>query len=99
MTRNIGDLPACTSLGELPAGTRATLCDHSGAHALPARLADLGLVPGTPLSVLRAAPFGGPIEIELRGYRMVLRRSDITAVCAFPEATKPESADPERALR
>lgn len=73
--------PACSSLDELRPGTRARICDHAGARPVRPRLADLGLVPGTPVEVLRRAPFGGPIEIELRGYRLVLRCGEAAGIC------------------
>lgn len=38
------------------------------------RLLDLGLVPGTKVLLVRFAPFGGPIEIEVRGSRLVIGR-------------------------
>ena len=93
MTRNVGHLATCATLGEIPPGTHATLCDHPAGEPLPVRLADLGLVPGTPLRVRRAAPLGGPIEIELRGYRLVLRRADIAGICAVP-LRPTDGADP-----
>ena len=71
----------CAPLSDLEVGARGHLCDHAGAEPLKPRLADLGLVPGTRLEVLRRAPFGGPIEVALRGYRLVLRRGEAAAVC------------------
>lgn len=52
---------------------------------LPARMLDLGFVPGTPLRVVRRAPFGDPIEVEIRGYRICLRHGDVRDVCVIPE--------------
>lgn len=40
------------------------------------RLLDLGLTPGTPIKVIREAPLGDPIEIEVKGYSLALRRKD-----------------------
>ena len=40
------------------------------------RLLDLGFVPGTGVQVVRRAPLGDPVEYELRGYRVCLRRSE-----------------------
>ena len=40
------------------------------------KLMELGIGPGEPITFLRAAPLGGPIEIELMGYRLCIRRSD-----------------------
>ncbi len=61
------------------------MCDHATPRPLPARLADLGFVAGTPLEVVRAAPLGNPVEIELRGYRVCLRREELLGVCVTPE--------------
>jgi ferrous iron transport protein A len=71
----------CGPLSDLRVGARGRLCDHPGAGPVKPRLADLGLVPGTPLEVLRRAPLGGPIEVELRGYRLVLRRAEAACLC------------------
>jgi Fe2+ transport system protein FeoA len=43
--------------------------------ALP-RLREMGLVPGTRLTLVRRAPLGDPIEISLRGSLLSLRRSE-----------------------
>lgn len=40
------------------------------------RLFEMGLVPGTVVRVTRRAPLGGPLEVAVRGTRLVLRRAD-----------------------
>lgn len=40
------------------------------------KLMELGFGPGEPVTFLRAAPLGGPIEIELMGYRLCIRRAE-----------------------
>ena len=45
----------------------------TGFHA-KRRLEDMGLTPGTRIRVLRVAPFGGPIEILVRGSRLAIGR-------------------------
>jgi ferrous iron transport protein A len=37
---------------------------------------DLGLIRGTTVEVIRAAPLGDPIEIRLRGFMLTLRRAE-----------------------
>ncbi len=44
------------------------------------RLLEMGLTKGTAVSVIRVAPMGDPIEIQLRGYRLSLRRSEAESV-------------------
>lgn len=38
------------------------------------RLMDMGLTPGTPIIVVKSAPFHGPIEVLIRGSRLALGR-------------------------
>jgi len=40
------------------------------------RFQEMGLTPGTLFRVLKVAPLGDPIEIELRGFRLVLRKGE-----------------------
>lgn len=40
------------------------------------RLQEMGLVVGTEFEVIKVAPFGDPVEIQLRGYRLCLRRNE-----------------------
>lgn len=42
------------------------------------RLCEMGLVPGTVVRVTRRAPWGDPLEIAVRGTRLVLRAADAT---------------------
>ena len=77
--------PDCRSLSGLPPGVQARLCHHSE-HPVPPRLRDLGFVPDTPLRVVRVAPLGDPIEVEIRGYRVCLRRADVASLCVRPVA-------------
>jgi Fe2+ transport system protein FeoA len=76
------DKNGCVALSQLPVGSRARLCDHEEIESLSERLQDLGLVPGTAVEVIRRAPLGDPLEVELRGYRLCLRRSEADGVCA-----------------
>ncbi len=57
------------ALTELAPGARCSVV--SVPHG---RLLDLGLVPGTKLSFVRSAPFGGPIEISVRGSALAIGR-------------------------
>ena len=44
--------------------------------AVKHRLTDMGLTPGTEIMVRKVAPFGDPIEVNLRGYELSLRKED-----------------------
>ena len=64
-------------LVDLAPGAEVRLAPPSAGGTIPRRLLDLGFVPGTALRIVRRAPFGDPIEIELRGYRICLRNADL----------------------
>lgn len=38
------------------------------------RLLDMGIVPQTPIKLIKQAPLGDPIEIEVRGYNLSIRK-------------------------
>lgn len=38
------------------------------------RLTDLGLTPGTPIKVVKSAPFNGPLEVSVRGSTLAIGR-------------------------
>lgn len=62
------------------------VCAHPEAEPIPRRLLDLGFVPGTPVLVVRRAPLGDPLELELRGYRLCVRRTEAERICTRPLA-------------
>jgi len=45
-----------------------------GGWGFKRRLMDMGLTPGTRVTVVKSAPFHGPLEISVRGYRLALGR-------------------------
>ena len=63
-------------LTHLKPGTSGVIERLEGEDTFQKRLADLGLVPGTTILFIRKAPFGDPIEIEVRGYLLALRGKD-----------------------
>ena len=48
------------------------------------RLREMGLLPGTRITLVRAAPLGDPLEIKLRGYHLTLRRTEAEHVLVDP---------------
>lgn len=63
-------------LSELKSGEKGKITDIDENCPIRERMWDMGLVKGTEVTLLRSAPFRGPIEIILRGYHLVLRRED-----------------------
>ncbi|HDQ25619.1 MAG TPA: ferrous iron transport protein A [bacterium] len=67
-------------LAELQRGDKAvvTSVDSSGETGM--RLIDMGLVAGAHLKFLRKAPLGDPIEIQIRGFLLALRKEEAARI-------------------
>ena len=74
------------SLSSLSPGQTARVLRVAGQPAARQRLQEMGLVRGTTVQFVRAAPLGDPIEIRLRGYHLSLRRQEAEAVIVEGEA-------------
>lgn len=71
-------------LAELKAGARAVVRHVSGEPELLRRLMELGFVPGTPITLVRRAPMGDPIELRLRGTHFSIRTSEANRIDVDP---------------
>lgn len=58
----------------------ATIVSVGGARGFRRRLMEMGLVPGTNVRVVNVAPFGDPLEIELRTARLSIRRAEAAEI-------------------
>lgn len=65
-----------TELGTLQKGMSATLVEAPSNTPEACRLQEMGLTVGTSFKVVKVAPLGDPIELDLRGYRLCLRRKE-----------------------
>ncbi|MCP5529104.1 MAG: ferrous iron transport protein A [Opitutaceae bacterium] len=75
-----------TKLSDLAIGTAAVVRELSSQGSAVMRLREMGLLVGTPLTLVRAAPLGDPLEIKVRGYRLTLRKSEAEHVLVEPTA-------------
>ncbi len=48
----------------------------SGEGPVRRRIMDMGITRGTEITVRKVAPLGDPIEVNVRGYELSLRRDD-----------------------
>jgi Fe2+ transport system protein FeoA len=67
-------------LSQLPPGARAVIGGVCGEGVLRRRLLEMGFVSGTPVRVVRMAPLADPIEVELHGYHLSIRRADAATI-------------------
>ncbi len=59
---------------DLKPGQKAIITLVRGNRKVTQRLADLGLTPETSISILKSAPFNGPIEVAVRGSKLAIGR-------------------------
>ncbi len=69
-----------TTLAELRPGQEATIRGIGGEAVMAQRMLELGLIEGSPVKVVRFAPAGDPMEVEVMGYTLSLRKSEAAAV-------------------
>jgi Fe2+ transport system protein FeoA len=67
-------------LAEVSVGQRGQVTGILGTDEISLRLLEMGLTPGAEFSLLGVAPLGDPMEIEIRGYRLSLRKSEAARV-------------------
>jgi ferrous iron transport protein A len=72
------------SLSSLAEGTKGIVAEIRIPVEHRARLLEMGLLVGTPIELIRFAPFGDPIEIKVRGYHLSLRRHEAEMVMIRP---------------
>lgn len=68
------------TLEELSTGrdARVLAVERRGPTAL--RLMEMGLVPGALVCIRKRAPFGGPMEVNVSGYRLSIRNAEASAL-------------------
>jgi len=64
------------TLNDLKIGQSGIIPAVGGEGALRLRLLDMGLIPKTRVRVQKVAPMGDPIQIQIRGYELTIRRED-----------------------
>lgn len=77
------------TLGELSPGQSGHIYDVSTADKrVRRRIVDMGITPGTEVTIIKVAPMGDPIEIALRGYSLSLRRDDALQISLMREGER-----------
>ena len=67
-------------LSELAPGKLALIEHVHGEDELAGRLLEMGLIEGNEIKLLRKAPLGDPLELEVCGYRVSLRKTEAARV-------------------
>ena len=64
------------TLRDLKVGETGVIAKNGTSGALKQRFMDMGITKGTEVKVIKVAPLGDPIELEIRGYNLSVRKSD-----------------------
>lgn len=64
------------TLKDVPVGGNATVVKLHGEGATKRRIMDMGLTRGTEIHVRKVAPLGDPMELNVRGYELSVRKAD-----------------------
>ncbi len=75
------------TLKELAIGKTAVVKSVGGEGALRQHFLDMGVIPGAEVTVVKLAPMGDPIELNIHGYELTLRLADAAQICVEPVAT------------
>ena len=68
------------TLREIKVGQATTVVKLHGEGAVRRRIMDMGITKGVEIFVRKVAPLGDPIEINVRGYELSLRKADAEMV-------------------
>lgn len=69
-----------TTLRDVKIGQIVKVVKLEGEGAIKRRIMDMGITKGVEIYVRKVAPFGDPIEVNLRGYELSLRKDDAEMV-------------------
>ena len=73
-------IAATTTLTSLLPGDSARVISIRDNGRISRRLMEMGVIPGVTLKIVKAAPFGDPIEVRVRGYSLAMRKSEADTI-------------------
>jgi Fe2+ transport system protein FeoA len=72
------------SLTQVANGTKCVIVAIELSSESRERLFELGLLVGTTIEIVRYAPLGDPVEVKVRGYRLMIPRNDAERIFVVP---------------
>lgn len=73
------------TIDDLNIGQQGVIKTVGGEGQLRLRFLDMGLIPGTLVRLQKVAPMGDPIQIQVRGYELTIRREDARKIALQEE--------------
>ncbi|WP_050699318.1 FeoA family protein [Anaeromassilibacillus senegalensis] len=64
------------TLKDIKCGQTVSVTRLNGAGPLKRRIMDMGITKGTQILVRKVAPLGDPVEVNVRGYELSIRKSE-----------------------
>jgi ferrous iron transport protein A len=80
-------------LPQVPLRVPCTIRRIEGSRAVRRRLLELGLTPGTVISVVGVSPLGDPLELSLRGGRLSVRKKEALGIEVEAHASARERSE------
>ena len=80
-------------LNALKPGRSAVIEAVGGEGALRQHFLDMGVIPGTEITVIKLAPMGDPMELRIHGYELTLRLADAEKISIIPVEQKSPEAE------
>lgn len=68
------------TLRDVKVGETVKVVKLHGEGAVKRRIMDMGITKGTEIHVRKVAPLGDPVELNVRGYELSLRKADAEMV-------------------
>jgi ferrous iron transport protein A len=68
------------TLDRLPLGSAGAVVRVNGDKRIKHRLLEMGMVPGTTVTMKAVAPLGDPLEVIVKGYQLSLRKHEATNI-------------------
>ena len=81
------------TLKELEIGKSAVIKTVGGEGALRQHFLDMGVIPGAEVTVIKFAPMGDPMELQIHGYELTLRLADADQIRLADLFPVPESSE------
>lgn len=72
------------TLKELEIGKSAQIQSVGGEGALRQHFLDMGVIPGAEVTVIKLAPMGDPMELQIHGYALTLRLAEAAQITVTP---------------
>ncbi|MBR4908238.1 MAG: ferrous iron transport protein A [Acidaminococcaceae bacterium] len=68
------------TLNEVPVGGVCTVTKLNGTGKLRRRIMDMGITKGVEIKVVKIAPLGDPMELNVRGYELSIRKNEAESI-------------------